>query len=52
MQVLLFFDGFGRGGKMLIWFVLLNRILKGDATERCFSGLGELHVKVDLSRVF
>ena len=29
---------------MLIKFVLLNRILKGGATEKCFSGLGELHV--------
>ena len=42
----------GGGGKLLIWFVSLNRILKSSATEGCFSGLGELHVSMDLIRVF
>ena len=46
------FVGVGGGGKLLILFVSLNRILKGGATEWCFSGLGELHVSMDLIRVF
>ena len=50
---LLFFYGFWRGGgKLLKLFVSLNRILKGGATGGCFSGLGELHVSMDLIRVF
>ena len=40
------------GGKLLIKFVSLNRILKGGATGGCFSGLDELHVSMDLIRVF
>ena len=44
--------GGGGGGKLLIQFVSLNRILKGGATGGCFSGLGELHVSMDLIRVF
>ena len=42
----------GGGGKLLKLFVSLNRILKGGATGGCFSGLGELHVSMDLIRVF
>ena len=42
----------GGGGKLLILFVSLNRIIKGGATEGCFSGLGKLHVSMDLIRVF
>ena len=53
MLLLLFFTvSGGGGGKLLIWFVSLNRILKGGATGGCFSGLGELHVSMDLIRVF
>ena len=44
-----FFGGGGGGGKLL--FVSLNRILKGGATGGCYSGLGELHVSMDLIRV-
>ena len=44
--------GGGGGGKLLIQFVSLNRILKGGATEGYFGGLGELHVSMDLIRVF
>ena len=51
-MVLLFLYGLGGGGKLLIYFVSLNRILKGGATEGCFNGLGELHVSMDLIRVF
>ena len=40
------------GGKLLKLFVSLNRILKGGATGGCFSGLGELHVSMDLIMVF
>ena len=40
------------GGKLLKLFVSLNRIVKGGATGGCFSGLGELHVSMDLIRVF
>ena len=43
--------GLGGGGKLLIWFVSLNRILKGGATEECFSEPGDLHVSMDLIRV-
>ena len=42
----------GGGGTLLKLFVSLNRILKGGATGGCFSGLGELHVSMDLIRVF
>ena len=43
----------GGGGRTLLkLFVSLNRILKGGATGGCFSGLGELHVSMDLIRVF
>ena len=49
--LLLFFYGWG-GGKLLVYFVSLNRILKGGATGGCFSGLGELHVSMNLIRVF
>ena len=45
------FYGLG-GGQLLIQFVSLNRILRGGATGGCFSGLGELHVSMDLIRVF
>ena len=48
---LLFLYGWG-GGKLLILFVSLNRILKGGVTKGCFSRLGELHVSMDLIRVF
>ena len=52
-MLLLFLYGWGGGGgKLLIRFVSLNIILKGGATEGCFSGLGELHVSMDLIRVF
>ena len=52
-MLLLFFTVWGGGGgKLLIWSVSLNRILKGGATGGCFSGLGELHVSMDLIRVF
>ena len=47
-----FFYGLWRGGTLLKLFVSLNRILKGGATGGCFSGLGELHVSMDLIRVF
>ena len=52
--LLLFLYGFegGGGGKLLIKLVSSNRILKGGVTEGCFSGLGELHVSMDLIRVF
>ena len=50
--VVVVFYGLGGGGKLLIQFVSLNRILKGGATGGCFSGLGELHVSMDLIRVF
>ena len=43
---------FWGGGKLLVLCVSLNRILTGGATEGCFSGLGELHVLMDLIRVF
>ena len=42
----------GGGGKLLKLFVSLNRILKGGATGGCFSGLVELHVSMDLIKVF
>ena len=53
-HVLLLFLRFveGGGGKLLKLYVSLNRILKGGATGGCFSGLGELHVLMDLIRVF
>ena len=51
--VVVFFYGLWRGGGTLLkLFVSLNRILKGGATGGCFSGLGELHVSMDLIRVF
>ena len=57
--MLLFFYGFifyfiffWGGGKLLISFVSLNRILNGGAIGGCFSGLGELHVSMDFIRVF
>ena len=50
--VVVIFYGLGVGGKLLIYCVSLNRILKGGATGGCFSGLGELHVSMDLIRVF
>ena len=45
-----FLGGWGGGSKLL--FISLNRILKGGATGGCYSGLGELHVSMDLIRVF
>ena len=47
-----FFTVRGGGGKLMIKSVSLNRILKGGATGGCFSGLGELHVSMDLIRIF
>ena len=53
LHVLLFFSTVcGGGGKLLKLSVSMNRILKGGAIGGCFSGLGELHVSMDLIRVF
>ena len=52
MLLLLFFFTLVGGQIVDIVCFIRNRTLKGGATGGYFSGLGELHVSMDLIRVF